>query len=77
MPTLIPSQNGAEHVCKFIFIDSGMNFVKKQISQNSTFRKQKIIQTKHEEQMTENGSNFIPKLHNYSRAPTIRPIEAF
>ena len=27
--------------------------------------------------MTKNGSNFVPKLHNFQRASKIRPIEAF
>ena len=43
---LILFQNGAELVCKSIFKNSGVNFVKKYFFQNSGFFQTKIIQTK-------------------------------
>ena len=41
------------------------------------FPDERSIKQKNQKYMTENGSNFVPKLHNYTKAPKIRPIEAF
>ena len=60
MLTIIPFQNGADLGCKFVFMDSVTNFVKKWISQNSALFQTKYYTNKKKENMTEN----VPALHN-------------